>query len=424
MRRLAAAVLAAVSCAVVAQAHTIPVQSAQAAVGGGFTLEQALAMAGASAPAADAAEAGVEAARAARKVAALRPNPTLDTEVENIAGTGPYRGFDSVETTVSLSVPVELGGKRQARIGVADAEANRARLGLAIAEADIRLQVTELYVAAVAAEERLAIARDQRDIAESGAKAAAARVEAGRASPIEAQRANVARLNAAADLERAERNAATARESLARRIGQQVAGVLDAQRLRQLPAPSYGPAKPAEAAGTLAFAAADAVLAVADASVAVARSQRMPDITVGPGVRRITESDDTAFLFSVSVPLPTFNSGKAALSQARAERSRAEAERRMAVIDAEQAIADADAEAANAATTARTATGPALAAAQEAARIARIGYREGKFGQLDLLDAERTLAETRLTAIDALAAYQTAKARLERLTAPAPQQGY
>ena len=75
------------------------------------------------------------------------------------------------------------------------------------------------------------------------------------------------------------------------------------------------------------------------------------------------------------------------------------------------------------ATTAAAANGPALAAAQEAARIARIGYREGKFGQLDLLDAERTLAETRLAAIDALAAYQNARAQLERLPAPAPDQG-
>src|SRR3546814_4883876 len=66
--------------------------------------------------------------------------------------------------------------------------------------------------------------------------------------------------------------------------------------------------------------------------------------------------------------------------------------------------------------TAATATGPALAAAAETARIARIGYREGKFGQLDLLDAERTLAETRLAAIDALLSYHLAQAQLERLT--------
>ena len=62
----------------------------------------------------------------------------------------------------------------------------------------------------------------------------------------------------------------------------------------------------------------------------------------------------------------------------------------------------------------------ALAAAEEAARIARIGYREGKFGQLDLLDAERTLAQTRAAAIDALLSYHIAQAQLERLTARAP----
>ena len=59
----------------------------------------------------------------------------------------------------------------------------------------------------------------------------------------------------------------------------------------------------------------------------------------------------------------------------------------------------------------------------EAARIARIGYREGKFGQLELLDAERTLTEMRSASIEALTAYQLAKARLERLMAPAPIEG-
>ncbi len=66
------------------------------------------------------------------------------------------------------------------------------------------------------------------------------------------------------------------------------------------------------------------------------------------------------------------------------------------------------------------ASGPALAAATEAARIARLGYGRGKFDQLVLLEAERTLAETRNAAVDALAQYHDAEARLARLIAPAP----
>lgn len=171
------------------------------------------------------------------------------------------------------------------------------------------------------------------------------------------------------------------------------------------------------------MAAANADLAVADASVRLVQSQRMPDLEVGPGVRRLSQTNDTAFLFTVTMPIPIFNSGGAAVAQARAQRNQVEAQKRLTALDIEQAITDAQAAAANAAVTARTASGPALAAAKEAARIARIGYREGKFGQLDLLDAERTLAETRVAAIDALAAYQNARAQLERLTAPAPELG-
>src|SRR3546814_7679864 len=74
----------------------------------------------------------------------------------------------------------------------------------------------------------------------------------------------------------------------------------------------------------------------------------------------------------------------------------------MTALDVEQAVVEARTEADNAATNARAANGPALAAAQEAARIARIGYREGKFGQLDLLDAERTRSEEHTSELQSL----------------------
>ena len=420
MHRMFAALLAAVSCVSVAQAQDIV--SAVPSAGPPLTLDQAVAAAGGSAPAADAARADITAAEAARTIAGLRPNPTVTTEVENVVGTGPYGGFRGAEMTVGLSIPIELGGKRSARIAVADARTTRAQLAAAITEADIRLQVTELYINAVAAERRLVTALDQARIASEALNAARVRVRAGRASPIEEQRADVTRLNAEAAVENARRLLDAARLNLGRRIGQPVTGRLDATALDSLPA-ANGPHLMPIAEGTLALAAADADLAVADAGVRLARSQRTPDITVGPGVRRFSESDDTAALFSISVPIPLFNSGRAAVGQASAERNRAEAQQRMTALDVEQAILDVRTEADNAATNARTANGPALAAAQEAARIARIGYREGKFGQLDLLDAERTLAETRLAAIDALVAYQNARAQLERLTAPAPEQG-
>ena len=58
-------------------------------------------------PSIAAATAGVDAATAARRVAGLRPNPEVQAQVENIAGTGVYKGLRSSETTVGVALPLE-----------------------------------------------------------------------------------------------------------------------------------------------------------------------------------------------------------------------------------------------------------------------------------------------------------------------------
>jgi len=413
MYRIIAASLAVVACAPSAQAQTSPAQAAAAPL----TLERALELAGASAPNVEAASAGVRAAEAQRRVAGLRPNPSLNAETENVIGTGPYSGLSSAETTVGMSLPVELGGKRSARVAVADAQAVRARLDVAVAEAELVLRTTQAFNALAAAERRLGVARDQVAIASEGLRAAQVRVRAGRASPLEEQRAEVARINAVTAADRAERAAALARSNLARIIGQEP-GPVDLGWFDHVA--GAGPRQSARAEGSLALAAAEADVSTANAQVRLARSQRVPDITLSAGARRLEATNDMAAVFGVSIPLPLFNNGRASVDLAQAQSEQLAALRRVALIDAEQSIASAETELADAEATARTATGPALAAAQEAARIARIGYREGKFSQLALLEAERTLAETRAAAIAALAAYHDAQARLERLTARAP----
>ena len=118
MNRILAAMLAAASCATMAQAQVGP--SAPVAQDAPvYTLDQAVSAAGGSAPAAEAATAGIDAARAGRTVAGLRPNPVVQGQVENVIGSGPYRGVRSAETTVGFAIPIELGGKRGARVAVA-----------------------------------------------------------------------------------------------------------------------------------------------------------------------------------------------------------------------------------------------------------------------------------------------------------------
>lgn len=369
-------------------------------------------------PSVAAATASVDAALAGRTVAGLRPNPQLQGQLENVTGSGIYRGVRNAETTVGLALPLELGGKRGARIALADAQIDRARLQAGIARADLRLRLIQLYVEAVADERRAQVFGEQAKLAADAFRLASDRVQVGDVGPIEQQRADVLRINAQIAADNAARDAAASRVALAGLTGQPVVGTFDTAWFERVD--GYGPPRPIAVEGTLALAAAEADVRTAGAQVRVARTLRVPDLTVTAGARRLEGTNDTAAVFGVSIPLPVFNNGRALVAQTQANQTQAQALRSVTVIEVRQAIAQAQAEVANAAATARATGGPGLAAAAEAARIARIGWTQGKFDQLALLDAERTLSQTRSAHVDALAAFHDAQARLERLTTPAP----
>lgn len=66
----------------------------------------------------------------ARIISALeRPNPDLDTEIEDVLGSGEYEGFRSAVYNVGVSQLLELGGKRQIRGDIAQANVEAERLG-------------------------------------------------------------------------------------------------------------------------------------------------------------------------------------------------------------------------------------------------------------------------------------------------------
>ena len=126
----------------------------------------------------------------------------------------------------------------------------------AATRADLRQVVIDAYLAAVAGEARLANARRELEVAESGLAAADARVKAGRASPLERQRAEVTHVIAKNEVAQAERRLTAARANLGARIGQPVIGALDRAWFERID--GYGPPADRAAAGTLALAAAEA----------------------------------------------------------------------------------------------------------------------------------------------------------------------
>ena len=187
-----------------------------------LSLAQAMEEADARSPRVVAAEAEVEAARGRQRQAGYRYNPTLNVDVENFAGTGPYTGLNGLETTVSVNQRLDIGGRRRARMTLADAEFLAAKYRLEIARADLALDVRNQFATALAARDSLALARENEARARELVRVAQAMVDTGNEPPLRAFRANAALVQATAELRTAEAEERTARRSLAALLGSSV----------------------------------------------------------------------------------------------------------------------------------------------------------------------------------------------------------
>lgn len=378
-----------------------------------LTLAEALRRAEAGSPQIAAAEARVRAAEGRARQAGFSPNPEARLEVENALGSGPYEGLDSSEATLAIGQTFELGGKRQARSNAAAAEVAVARAQLSIARAEVAAEVRTAYAEAVAAKERLTLTEDAVERATELARVAAKLVEEGREPPLRAYRALTAAGEAAAARDAARADTSATTRALAVLLG-------DSEQPYDLigeglsASPSAAPLDPTE---TLDVKLAELEFAAARTKVDLERTGRVPDVTVEGGVRHFRDSGDTAFVAGVSIPIPIRNRNQGSIAAAQAEATAAEAERNLALAQATRRIRDAQAALAAADSRLKTLRDFSLPQAEEAVRLARLGYQEGEFSLLEVLDAQEALAQAQLGLIDAELARAKALAALERASA-------
>jgi cobalt-zinc-cadmium efflux system outer membrane protein len=343
----------------------------------------------------------------ARQVAA-RPNPTLGLEVENFAGQGPFKGGDAAESTVSVQQPLELGGKRPARIAAGRADLEVARAKAAIARATFAFDLAQAYAEAEAADLRFRLAGDAIALAEEDLRVTRALVQAGKEAELRSLQARSVIDTARAQLSEAQ----AGREGAFARLTALAGGdppitsiaaslLAHADRMEALPA--------VDPIDTPAYLAAQAEREAAARRVRVEQTRAAPDVSVSLGVRRLAGDDATALVAGVSAPFPIFDRNRGAISASRAELTAAEARLDAARLDAQAEIASALSKA-GAAQTRVAASRQAEATATEAYRLTRLGYEGGKLPLVEVLNARRALIEAR---------DQILNARLERLTAEA-----
>ena len=155
------------------------------------------------------------------------------------------------------------------------------------------------------------------------------------------------------------------------------------------------------------------------AALALEKANSIPDPTITAGVRNLKESDENAFVVGVSFPIPILNLNRGNIQKAGYEVAARDAERQQTIRDAKAEILERHKKSADAYQEAKAIKDTILPEAEAALKDARRGYSSGAFAYLDVLDAQRTLFDSKTTYLNALLDYQTNLAEVEYLTAAA-----
>ena len=382
---------------------------------GAVTLQQVLSLALTSNPELAAAAWDVRAGEARTLQAGLFLNPELELELEEFGGTGDRRGVNALAGTLSLSQTFELGGKPSSRARAAALDTELAGWDYETRRLDLLTEVTKDFMNVLAAQENLALAGELVRLSEKILEVVAERVGAGKVSPLEETRARVTLATSRIDEQRTRRDLALARKRLASDWGsaspgfERAEGDLDSI----MPIPTFE-----QVASRLAqspyLARWTTELEQRRAVVEREEASQYPNLTVGAGVQYFNEAREPSAVVHGSIPLPLFDRNQGALLEAQCDLAQAEHERRAASVQIHRALGEAYESLSNAHTEAVALKDQVLPVARQAFEATGEGYRQGKFGFLDLLDAQRTLFEVRTRYLEVLASYHQAVAEVER----------
>lgn len=374
-----------------------------------ISVEEAVARALAANPATRASGQSIAAAQAARIQAGVRPVDQLEVDVENPISTNGV--FRDTELTVALARTFERGGKREARIAVAEREIEVAQANALVRRLDLAQAVEQAYVDALIADVRIIAAESQLDIERTLTAEAERRVRGYKDPLFVGTRARARVTEAEVNLRRAQQVRDGAYAALAAMIG------ADPDQLRLdeagfLRPPVIGPAAIASAD----LVAAEAEIARADAVVALERTRSVRDFTVRGGIKATRETNDLGLVAGIRLPLGTGRANRGNVERALAERERARLDAEALRLVRERRISALRASAEAARTEALAIDREVLPRLQQALVQVREGYARGGFSFADIQDQARALFEARNRMIEALIRHHEARAELDRLT--------
>ncbi|MEF9947964.1 MAG: TolC family protein [Comamonas sp.] len=379
-----------------------------------MSLQAALALAMEHNPSLRAAAQAVAASEGAVIQSRARPNPELAYSQEDTRR-------ETRSMTLQWNQPIEIGGKRAARMKAAEHGRELVQAELDAARAGLRADVRAAFAKVLAGQQRVQLHEKTLEIASNARDAAAKRVQAGKIAPLEETKARVAESSAQLALAQAQSGLRVARQQLALLWGAQPASMGRAVgELGDLPALPDSSAMLEKLEHSPQMLRAQQAVLQAKSVAELERAKRLPDPSVSLGMKRAQEVGRNQLVVGISVPLPILDSNRGNQLQALRLADKAEDEllatRQQLNAQLQQQLELLQTSRAQALQLAQQ----VLPAAESAYEVSAKGFALGKFSYLEVLDAQRTLADARSLYLEQLVATHQAAADITRQLGDVP----
>lgn len=373
------------------------------------TLEQAVAKATDAAPILKADDAAIAAARAGKAQANVRPNPSVIVDAENFVGTGSYNVLGQAEITATYSQPIERGGKRAARVALAERDIVVAQASARVTRLQLAAAVQRAFLDVLIADEVLKVTEYRLSVEREMEKEALRRVR-GYKDPLFVETRAAARVaQARIEVDQAVASTQNARNALAAFWGGDGAGLEVQGELMQA-----GAVTPALAVADADLA--EAKVARASAAVSVEQTRKVQDYTINGGTRFLRGTNDVALVAGVSIPLGRYDRNRGNIERAQAERLRLELTAEAERLDRLRRLASLRANAEASRMRAQAIGVEVYPRTKKTLAQVREGYNRGGFNFRDMQDAADAILAAQDEWLDAITEYRDLQTEIDRLT--------
>lgn len=355
-----------------------------------------------------------------QQTAALKPALQLSGEAENLAGSGAYKGTDSAELTLALSSVIELGDKRDARLGVVTERQQQLASQRRIAELDLLADVTRRFIDAASAQQQLELQRTAVTLASDVTKAVKHRVDAGNTPSAELARAQASQTRQSIALQQAELAFTSAKLKLATLWSGDAPG-FDSVSADLLNIPSAASLSELLAGlpnnPDITLFASEAHLR--EAELRLAQSKAKVDLEWTAGVRQLQASGDQALVLGIKVPLASERRASGEIATARANQQLVESEREVALRQLRVQLVGLHQEREGARLEVNGLRNQVIPQLKQALVGTRTAFNNGRYGYLELASAQQELLQAETALIAAAAKTHQLQTEIERLSGSA-----